>query len=316
MRTIFRPIHLTAVSIGTLIVLGSGVPAQASSVHPGRVHHGGGSSSPSPGGYDVSYPQCGSSLPASPEFGIVGLNDGLANNLNPCFGPSSTYPRYTQSELYWAASSVGGTSQPKVSLYVNTGDPGNSYNGRPIADWPQSSSSSDPYGACQTTTFTSSGTTYTVGQNSQACAWQYGSDRATQDMAWLSSEATQLNTQTGSSTVATKASGYAWWLDVETANSWQTDTGLNQADLRGMTDAFLGAGITTTGIYSTSYQWDTIAGGTATPSSGSLYGIPDWIPGASSSSGAQANCGLASFTAGRVVLTQWVSSLDNDFVCP
>lgn len=312
-----RPFRLAAVSLGALIALSGGAPALAASVHPSKVHHGGGGSTggttgSSTTGFDVSYPQCGASLPTSPAFVIVGLNDGLANNLNPCFGPTSSYPSYTQSELYWAAQAAGGTSQPKVSVYVNTGDPGNSYNGKPIADWPQSSSGSDPYGSCTTTTFTSNGTTYKVGANSQACAWQYGSDRATHDVTWLSSEAGQINAQAGSTVVATSAPSYTWWLDVETGNSWQTNTGLNVADLRGMTDALIAAGVTTTGVYSTSYQWNTIAGSSL---AGSLVGLPDWIPGASSSSGAQSNCGRPSFTAGRVVLTQWVAGLDNDYSC-
>ena len=73
-------------------------------------------------GNDVSYPQCNKSLPSSHAFGIVGVNDGIANTTNPCFS----------SELAWAASSTGTTSQPKASLYVNTANPGN----LGVADWP------------------------------------------------------------------------------------------------------------------------------------------------------------------------------------
>ena len=128
-------------------------------------------------GADISYPQCGKAFPASPAFGIVGVNGGLANDLNPCFGPSSSYPGYAKTELYWAvASATGVTSQPKASLYLNTADPGNIYNGKPVTDWPTGGST--PYGSCATTSVTTSSGTYTVGQNSNACAWQYGYDRA------------------------------------------------------------------------------------------------------------------------------------------
>jgi hypothetical protein len=79
-----------------------------------------------PTGNDVSYPQCGHRFPSSPAFGIVGVNGGLANDLNPCLGPSSSYPSYATSELYWAVTAATGkTKQPKASLYVNTADPGN-----------------------------------------------------------------------------------------------------------------------------------------------------------------------------------------------
>ena len=88
-------------------------------------------------GNDVSYPQCGKTFPKAPAFGIVGVNGGLANDLNSCFGPSSAYPGYKQTELYWALSASTGTSSlPKAALYVNTADPGNMYQGKPIADWP------------------------------------------------------------------------------------------------------------------------------------------------------------------------------------
>ena len=112
------------------------------------------------------------------------------------------------------------------------------------------------------------------------------------------------------------AAGYPGWLDVETANSWQADTTMNVADLQGMIAAFQAAGATTVGAYSTSAQWNPITGGTSTAAAGSLYGIPDWIPGASSLTSAEANCSLQSFTAGPVAVTQWTGTIDNDYACP
>lgn len=296
-----------------LILIGSAGPALAAAGG-----HGGGGGSSSTTGNDVSYPQCGSTLPSSPAFGIVGVNDGLANNLNPCLGPSATYPSYSQSELYWAvARSTGATTQPKASLYVNTADPGNVYNGAPIADWPASSSASDPYGTCSTTVVTTSSGAYTVGENSTACAWQYGYNLAFADVSRLSSAASAIDSQGPSAPVSGSAASYPWWLDVETANSWMTGaTGqaMNVADLQGMVAALVSAGATTVGAYSTSSQWKTVTGGT-TSASGSLYGISDWIPGAKTLSGAKSNCGLASFTGGRVALTQWSGRPDNDYAC-
>lgn len=306
----------TTLVVASVIAAGVASPAWAARPGGGGGGGGGGSSNP-PSGNDVSYPQCGGSLPSSPAFAIVGVNGGLANDLNSCFGPSASYPKYTQSELYWAVSSASGvTTQAKVGLYVNTADPGNSYNGAPIADWPTSSISTDRFGTCQTTTLvTSSGATDTVGANTPACAWQYGYNMASQDMTWLVDAANAINLQGSATTISSDATHYTWWLDVETANSWLAGTGgqqMNAADLQGMYDALTSASSTTAvGIYSTSSQWSSITGG-AFPLS-----LPDWIPGARTESGAISNCSLAAFSGGPVAITQWTShSLDSDYACP
>ena len=296
------------------LVAGAATPAVAAKPT-GHGGGGGGGGTSTPTGNDVSYPQCGSSLPASPAFGIVGVTGGLANDLNPCFGPSSTYPSYKESELYWAvASTTGGTSQPKASLYVNTADPGNVYNGVVITDWPTSFSSADP-SACTTTTVTLTGVTHTVGENSDGCAWQYGYNKATKDSAWLGTAASAINNQSPPVKVPGTANSYPWWLDVETANTWQSDTAMNVADLQGMITGLKAAGARKVGAYSTSSQWDTITGGTSS-SSGALYQIPNWIPGARTLSGAQANCAQPSFTGGTVAVTQWFGHPDDgDYAC-
>lgn len=294
------------------LLIGGATPAFAAK--PSR-HSGGGSGGIStPTGNDVSYPQCGSSLPAAPAFGIVGVTGGLANDLNPCFGPSSSYPSFSQTELYWAvASSAGGTSQPKASLYVNTADPGNVDNGSVIADWPTSGTTA--YGPCSTTTVTISSGTYDLGADSDACAWQYGYDKATQDASWLAAAASAIDDQSPPVRVTGAAGNYPWWLDVETANTWQSDTAMNVADLQGMIAGFQAAGATTVGAYSTSSQWNSITGGTSS-ASGSLYQIPDWIPGARNLSDAEANCAAPSFTGGTVTVTQWFGHpYDGDYAC-
>lgn len=98
-------------------------------------------------------------------------------------------------------------------------------------------------------------------------------------------------------------------------NTWQSDTTMNVADLQGMIAGFQAEGATTVGAYSTSSQWNSIRGGTGS-ASGSLYQIPNWIPGARGLSGAEANCAQTSFTAGTVTVTQWFGHPDDgDYAC-
>src|SRR5215207_8526310 len=66
-------------------------------------------------GYDVSYPQCDSSLPRDRAFAIIGANGGLSTRANPCLA----------AQLTWAWGSSGWvTSQPKAQVYLNTANPG------------------------------------------------------------------------------------------------------------------------------------------------------------------------------------------------
>src|SRR5260370_4678895 len=94
-----------------------------------------------PTGNDVSYPQCGQVLPSGQAFGIVAVNAGVANTTNSCLA----------TEITWAQASSGATSQPRVSLYVNTANPRN-HGG---TDWPATNNNPlggklvrDPYRAC------------------------------------------------------------------------------------------------------------------------------------------------------------------------
>ncbi len=237
------------------------------------------STSSTPTGNDVSYPQCGKSLPARQAFGIVGVNDGRTNTTNPCLA----------TEIAWALNSSGTTKRPKVSFYVNTANPGH----HRAADWPANNDNPitgvvvrDPYGAC-------------AGGDSTACAWQYGWNIA------------DLDAQTRG---VSDPGSYRWWLDVETINSWESKTQKNRADLEGMVAYFHGIG-SRAGIYSLPSQWHQIAG--SVPSNSSLYHLADWIPGAMTLSKAKANCRSLPLTRGGIVaVTQWTaSSTDADFSC-
>lgn len=58
-------------------------------------------------GSDISWPQCGTAVPATPAFGIVGANDGRPYTDNPCIVAQNS----------WASASG------LVMFYMNTADP-------------------------------------------------------------------------------------------------------------------------------------------------------------------------------------------------
>jgi hypothetical protein len=231
-----------------------------------------------PVGNDISWPQCAKTLPTGQAFGIVGVNDGLANNTNPCFA----------DELAWSQKSVGGTGQPFTALYVNTANPGLTGSWWPTSNtYPTNAASpvSNPYGIC-------------TGADDAACAYMYGYAKAYDDV---------------NSRGVANPSTYLWWLDVETTNSWETNTTANAADLEGMT-AYMQSIGAHVGIYSTRYQWGVIAGPVSSASN--LAKLPNWIPGARTLTGARANCSAAPLMAGKVTVSQYLShNLDYDYSC-
>lgn len=258
-----------------------------------------------PVGNDISWPQCGKTYPSGQAFGIVGVNDGLASNTNPCFA----------SELAWAQQSSGATGQPKAAVYVNTGNP----SGANPTWWPTSNSFYDtPDGTDSNTPVGGSSSQVAVpvpsygacsGSNDAGCAYVYGWAKAYEDFnhRGVPAPTSQL-----------------WWFDVETTNSWETPGSTyptaytsNIADLQGMADFFTSSGAAI-GIYSTGYQWGQITGGTASlGSSDPFYRVPDWVAGASASSAASFCAASYAFTAGSTVaVTQYVSRrLDYDHSC-
>lgn len=243
-------------------------------------------------GNDISYPQCNKTYPKGQAFGIVGVNGGLANTTNLCLG----------SQLLWSQNSLGGTNQIKAQLYVNTANPG----GLNTPSWPQNNIdpsgnvTSNPYVTCD-------------GSDSLACAWQYGWNRAVEDVQYRFLPTAQ------SAGVNVNTASYPWWLDVETVNTWKSGSTFslqsNTADLEGMVAYFqsIGAPI---GLYSTSNQWGQIVGSTVSASS-NLNGLNNWLPGARSLSSAKSNCSLSPLTAGgKAILTQYVSGqYDYDYSC-
>jgi hypothetical protein len=239
-----------------------------------------GSASPTTG-YDASYPQCAGSYPSHPLFGIVGVNDGLANNANPCIS----------GELRWARETPGQNRprQPPVSLYIDTANPG----GQHVADWP-SGGTAPAYGACN-------------GQLTNACSFIYGEQRAAHSYRLVAAL----------DPAAAKTA--PWWLDVELLASWAGTYQLNIAALQGFVAGLNNAGAAgPIGIYSTSAQWKEITGLTAqtTPPVFNRQ-LPDWVAGTEATlPQARQNCTSVGFTGVAPTLAQYrIGSRDADLRC-
>jgi hypothetical protein len=144
------------------------------------------------------------------------------------------------------------------------------------------------------------------------CAYVYGYVRAEQAVEWTREQLSGFD-----------PAAYRWWLDVETTNTWQTDTASNAASLAGAA-AYLAQAGRGVGAYSTTAQWTTIVGGTRSSipplpdgSPSNLIGLDEWGAGASSAKGAQSNCAAATpFTGGHNRLMQYTSrGVDYDVSC-
>lgn len=257
-------------------------PARTDPPPPGRAA--------TPIGYDVSWPQCGLTLPTGQAFAVVGVNGGLANTTNPCFA----------EQLAWAGTSTGTTDQPAAALYLNTANPGRLASWWPTSNYyPEDASAqvANPYGVCR------------PGDYGAACAYMYGFAKA-YDSATIRG--------------VRDPADYFWWLDVETMNSWEGDDRSNRAVLEGMTyyltNVLRSEGV---GIYSTTYQWSRIVGSvgpvtsdTLVPGPSSLNGLPSWIAGATSLRTAQRACDGIPLTGGEIAMVQWVENdLDHNIAC-
>jgi len=107
-------------------------------------------------------------------------------------------------------------------------------------------------------------------------------------------------------------SSATWWLDVETANTWNSDVTLNQQSLQGEHDALIASGVTNVGVYSSTSQWQSITG--SWKNNWPSWGATAWT----SASQAQTYCTGHQFTGGASWLMQYKSStsqVDQDVAC-
>ena len=103
----------------------------------------------------------------------------------------------------------------------------------------------------------------------------------------------------------------AWWLDVETANSWSSsDLSLNVYTIQGIVDTLRQATAAPIGVYSTSYQWNVITGGYQAAVDA------DWVAtGQRTLKRAKTYCASTGFTGAAIWLVQYVTTIDRDYAC-
>lgn len=226
---------------------------------------------PPPPGFDISYPQCGDEYPEDFAFAIVGVNGGRVHSRNPCLGPGDD-----PSQLEWAGR--------YAELYANTGNPGPELS----LYWPIGQTEPRECDTVDNPGVDSVDCAYVYGWNAAEHAYALALD-AFIDLDWADADAERLP---GAPT---------WWLDVEDANSWRDDRGLNVAALEGAVNYLESMEVQDVGFYSTPRLWDRITGGTDV-----FADYPSWHAGASDLADAKNRCDDTAFTGGELRMVQWI----------
>jgi hypothetical protein len=136
-----------------------------------------------------------------------------------------------------------------------------------------------------------------TGTLDQQKAWAVGCSEAQRDVLYATN---QLAT-----------SPKAWWLDVETGNSWSTtDLSLNRYTIQGIIETLRPGLAVPVGIYSTAFQWNQITGGYSAPVDA------DWLAtGQRTLKRARQSCGSIGFTGAPIWLVQYQGITDRDSAC-
>jgi hypothetical protein len=212
---------------------------------------------------------------------------GSAYPSNPAFGIVGVNKGIVFSANPCLASEITWAGGSKAQLYANTGNPGPALS----SHWPKGQTSPrfcDPATA-----------------DTADCAFDYGYNAAADSYA----DAVAAFQSRG---LTTSPAATTWWLDVETSNSWRSDTSLNVAALQGEAAYYVSvAHVARLGIYSTGYQWGVITGGST-----AFGAYSSWIAGVGNLKNAQSHCAGASFTGGGVALAQYAfGGFDADLAC-
>jgi len=275
---------------GTLTLTGTAFAVPPERDAPDIVIDGQGSDVSS--GADVSAqgrPDGGGSKPASRGYDVSYPQCTGALPSNPAFGIVGVNGGIVfkanpclSAQIAWGGGAAAG-------LYANTGNPGPGLS----SHWPSGQTSPKLCDAAQPDT--------------ADCAYDYGWNAAQNSFGTAQAAYTALG-------LTASPAGTAWWLDVETSNSWRDDNlPFNVAALQGEVDYLLGVGVAEIGFYSTTYQWGVITGGSKV-----FVAYPSWGAGARNEKVARNLCQstTTSFTGGPLTLVQYpYSGFDADLHC-
>jgi hypothetical protein len=260
-------------------------------------------------GADASWPACTPphgatrTLPLAdrPSFVVVGVNDGLPGTVSACI----------DRELAWAATTTGGSSEPRLAYYVMAADPWTERELRwvPHPAWPASNAVGGvPVAVPAAFASDAHGATCSGGHAERACAYVYGWAMA-QHAAAIPGLA--------------DPGGHRFWIDVEVTPTWNEDRLFNQAVVEGMVAAFTaprsagGVG-TTTGIYSDPGEWAEIIGPLRPGST--LDRLDEWVaigPAGKAEAVDALRAGLPLTPRGRVRIVQWLDGrIDRNIAMP
>jgi hypothetical protein len=207
---------------------------------------------------------------------------------NPAFGIVGVNKGIVFSTNPCLAAQITWGGGASAQLYANTGNPGPALS----SHWPTGQASPRACAAANPDT--------------ADCAYDYGWNAAQQSFQAAQAAYTSLG-------ITSSPAQTAWWLDVETSNSWRDDVSLNVAALQGEAAYLQGVGVTRLGFYSTTSQWGTITGGTTV-----FAPSPSWGAGAPSERVARNLCTstTTSFTGGPLALVQYpYQGFDADLRC-
>jgi hypothetical protein len=217
-------------------------------------------------GHDVSYPQCGGSLPVTGSFTLVGVDGGRPYDANPCLAELMT----------WAMT------RGKPAYYVNTANPGP----RLSSYWPLGQTSPR---ACTK-----------ARPDSADCAFDYGWNAAKDALRRAKAAARAVGAPSVLKTTWwLDVETYNTWESLvygESRMYLRNDT----AVLKGMKALLKRRGVQRVGVYSTAHQWARITGGAR------LGRAPVWYAGVGTRREAARHCNPRhSFTGGPIRLAQF-----------